>query len=162
MAITKQKKTETLAKLAAGLKDASSIAFVAFKGLKANDAAALRRTLKTSGVSYMVSKKTLLKRVLNDLGIAGDMPELPGEIAIAYSKDQIAPTREIYTFGKKLGGSLALAGGVFESKYITAHEANAIATIPGREVLLGQFVGLLTSPMRGLAIALSEVAKQRA
>ena len=37
----------------------------------------------------------------------------------------------------------------------------SVAAIPPKTVLLSQLVGLLTSPMRSLAVGLSEVAKKQ-
>jgi large subunit ribosomal protein L10 len=91
----------------------------------------------------------------------GVLPELPGEVAIAYSEDEIGPAREIYNFGKTHKGLLNILGGIFEGKFVNGAHMMEIATIPSREVLLSKIAFLLKSPMQGLAIAVSEVAKKK-
>jgi large subunit ribosomal protein L10 len=162
MAITKQKKTEIVAKLQAALSEAASVAFVAFKGVSAGDAMAMRKELRAQGVGYLVAKKTLIKRALADRQVSGTLPDLPGEIAVAYSMDAVAPAREVHAFGKKAGGALSLVGGIFENRYIGKQEVVELASIPGREVLYGQLVGLMVSPIRSFAVALSQIAEKRA
>ncbi len=159
MAITKQKKSEILAKLSDALKEATSVAFVVFTKLTVADASALRKDLKGKGVRYFVAKKTLLKRALSDRGYAGSLPELPGEVAIAWTaeEDITAPARGVYDFGKKLKGALAILGGVFEGAYADAPGMNAVATIPPVPVLRGMFLNVINSPIQGLVIALNKI-----
>ena len=161
MAISKDKKQSIVASFKEMLKDAQSIAFVQFKGLTVKEANALRRSLRAEGVSYKVGKKTLLKRVLSDMGIMGELPVLDGEIAVAASTDPLAPARGVYEFQKTHKDMIALVGGIFEGGYKNKEEMVAIATIPPREVLLAQIAYLLKSPMQRLAIAVGEVAKQK-
>jgi large subunit ribosomal protein L10 len=161
MAITKAQKSEILAKVSAALKDAVSVAFVRFNKLSVADTTTMRKTLKGEGVSYFVAKKTLLKRALTEAGYEGTIPELPGEVAIAWSTDDAtAPARGIYEHAKKHEG-LALLGGVFEKKLMNQSEMTAIATIPSVQVLRGMFVNVINSPIQRFAIAMSEVAKTK-
>ena len=161
MAISKDKKQSVIASFKDMLADAQSVAFVQFKGLPVKEANALRRTLRAEGVTYKVGKKTLLKRVLSDMGITGELPELSGEIAVAASADALAPARGVYEFQKTHKDMVVLVGGIFEGGYKNKDEMVAIATIPPREVLLAQIAFLLKSPMQRLAIAVNEVAKTK-
>jgi large subunit ribosomal protein L10 len=161
MAISKDKKQSIIASFKDMLADAQSVAFVQFNKLTVKDANALRRALRSEGVSYKVGKKTLIKRVLSDLGYTGELPTLDGEIAVAASADLLAPARSVYEFQKTHKDSIALVGGVFEGGYKNKEEILSIATIPPREVLLAQIAFLLKSPMQRLAISVNEVAKQK-
>ncbi len=161
MAITKAQKSDILAKVAASLKEAVSVAFVRFNKLTVADTTAMRKTLKGEGVSYFVAKKTLLKRALTEAGYEGEIPELPGEVAIAWSAtDATAPARGIHAHAKKHEG-LSLLGGVFEGKFMDQVAMTAIATIPSIPVLRGMFANVINSPIQRFAIAMSEVAKTK-
>lgn len=165
MAITKAKKGEILDKLAKAVKEAKSLVFVNFHGLKVSDATALRQALRSEGVSYTVAKKTLTKRVLDaeaESGrIQGNQPELTGELAIAWGLDEITPARGVYAFQKKFPEALKIIGGVFEGKYLDQAGMVEIASIPPVEVLRGKFVNIINSPIQRFAVALSEIAKIR-
>jgi large subunit ribosomal protein L10 len=159
MAISRAKKGEIVDKLKGALKGAKSLVFVNFHGLKVSEASAMRRALKSEGVSYSVAKKSLTKRVLADEKFEGVQPELSGELAVAWSDDLVAPTRGVYGFQKKFPEGLKILGGVFESKYMTKAEMEEIALIPTLDVLRGKFVNIINSPIQRFAIGLNEIAK---
>lgn len=162
MALSKNKKKEVIEKLEGAIKDAKSVVFVNFHGLKVEDTTQFRRKLRSEGVGFFVSKKTLTKRALDTKKYEGTMPELLGEVGIAYSADLIAPAREVYEFQKKFKDNLSILGGVFESKYINKEEMMAIALIPSVDTLRGMFVNVINSPIQGFVMALSEIAKKKA
>lgn len=161
MAITKQKKQELLASMKERLSGAKSIVFVNFNALTVQETKVLRRKLLAEKVGYFVTKKTLAKRVLKELNAKGDMPELPGELAIAYGDDLLAPSRETYAFQKapREKGSIAIVGGIFGGEYKNQVEMMSIATIPPLQVLRGQFVNIVNSPIQRFVIALEEIRK---
>jgi large subunit ribosomal protein L10 len=161
MAITKEKKQSIVATFSDIVADANSIAFVQFDKLTVANSISLRRTLKDAGVGYKVGKKTLLKRVLSEKGYTGELPELTGEIAIAYGFDALAPIREVYEFQKKNKGIVTLVGGVFEGSYKNKDEIMVIATIPPLQTLRGMFVNIINSPIQRFVIALDQIAQKK-
>ncbi len=161
MAISKEKKQSIVSSFTDILAEATSVVFVQFDKLTVKSANELRRKLRASGVGYKVGKKTLLKRVLASKGYNGTLPELDGEIGIAYSTDLLAPAREVYDFQKANKNIVSIVGGVFEGEFKDKESMLSIATIPSREVLLSQIAFLLKSPMQRLAIAVNEVAKKQ-
>jgi len=92
--LQKSKKAEIIKDLEATIKGSESLVFVNFHGLKVSDETVLRRSLRAAGVGYKVSRKTLLARALQSKAL-GEIPELAGEVAIAYSEDEIASPREV-------------------------------------------------------------------
>ena len=146
--------------LEGAIKKAKSLVFVNFHGMKVSDETVLRRELREQGVGYRVSRKTLLKRAL-DGKAEGQVPELGGEVAIAYSEDAISSPREVYNFQKTHKGMLSILGGIFDGKFVDGAYMMEIATIPSKEVLLSKLAFLFQSPMQRLAIAVNEVAKKK-
>ena len=103
-----------------------------------------------------------MKLAFEKLGIEFTASDFEGTTAILFhDTDEVAPTK-IANEGAKKYGVLKLKSGYVSGKYYNTAEVTALANIPSREVLLGQLVGLLTSPMRSLAVGLSEVAKTKA
>lgn len=156
----KSKKEEIIKDLDKAITDSASLVFVNFHGLTVADETVLRSDLRKEGVTYKVSRKTLLKRALAGKA-TGELPELGGEVAIAFSKDAIAAPREVYNFQKTHKGALNILGGMFDGKFVDGAYMTEIATIPSREVLLSKIAFLLQSPMQRLAIAVNEVAKTK-
>lgn len=160
MAITKQKKETILAKLEGVKGEADAIVFVKFNGMTVADTTAMREELRQKGVGYFVAKKTLMTRTFGT-AFEGDMPQLDGEIAIAYSNDAILPAQSIKAFATKHKDKLAIVGGVFEGKFKNQAEMTEIASIPSLDVLRGMFAQLINSPRQRFAVVLSKVAETK-
>lgn len=160
MAVTRQQKQETLRKLTDIFTKAGSITFVNFHGLGVSDTRTMRSVLKQAGVGYTVAKKTLVQLALREAKAEGDVPPLPGELAIVYGAET-APAREVYAFQKKYEDRVSILGGIFEGTYLDKEAMLAIAEIPSLEVLRGMFVNVINSPIQSLAVALSEIARSK-
>ena len=158
--LQKSRKAEMIKDLEKAIKEAESLVFVNFKGINVADETKLRRGLRDQGVSYKVSRKTLLRRALEGKA-EGEIPELRGEVAVAFSKDATAGAREVYNFQKTHQGLLDIIGGIFEGKFIGREKMMEIAMIPSREVLYAQFVNLINSPIQRFVVALDQIAKQK-
>ncbi len=145
---------------------AKTVVFVNFHGLTVANSTEMRKQLRESGVGYTVAKKTLAKKAFADKNFKGTMPELDGEFAVAYlpaqaGGDVIAPAREVNAFVKKFDGKIAILGGVFGGEFKSKEEMVAIASIPGRQQLIGMFVNLINSPIQRMVIALDQIAKTK-
>src|SRR5574344_428446 len=162
MTITLQKKKEIVDELESSLKDAKSVVFVKFDKLKVSDVNSLRRGLQKENIGYKVSKKTLLERALSSKGVTGDLPELEGQIAVAYGEDLLAPAREVYSFHKGHKENVSIVGGVFDGVYKNKEEMLSIATIPPIDTLRGMFVNLINSPIQRFAVVLDQIAEKKA
>jgi large subunit ribosomal protein L10 len=165
MAVTRQKKEESLGKLEKILTDATTAVFVNFHGLTVHDVSEVRKTLKGDNVSYTVAKKTLIKKALPKSGAKGDVPALLGEVAIAHingdSTDVTAPARGIFTFVKKFENRIAILGGIFAGKFLNREEMLEIATIPSQHTLRGMFVNVINAPIQGFVVALQAIADKK-
>lgn len=160
MAISRTKKEEVVRKLREQFRGARVVAFVQFKGLTVAAVNALRKKLRAAGAEYVVAKKTLAKRVMSTMKYTGVQPELQGETAFVFGfEDIVAPIRETYNAEKEHKQLLTLLGGVYEGEYRTMEVMRTLAIIPSREVLLGQFVGLSASPIRGTVNVLGGVLR---
>ena len=52
--------------------------------------------------------------------------------------------------------------GFIEGKLMNYDQVKAIASIPSKEVLVAQLLGMLTNPIRSLAVVLDQAAKKNA
>jgi large subunit ribosomal protein L10 len=160
MAITKAKKETILTTLEKVKKEADSIVFVSFKGMTVANTTAMRAALREHGVGYFVAKKTLMKRTFGD-AFTGTMPNLDGEIAIAYSTDAITPAQKVKEFALKYKDNIAIVGGIFQGVFKDKAEMTEIASIPPLQTLKGMFAQLINSPRQRFAVVLSKVGETK-
>jgi len=161
MAITKEKKEEILAKLESIKNSAKTLVFVGFRGMAVGDQTTMRTKLREEGVGYFVAKKRLMKRAFGNT-FDGEMPELEGEVALAYGTDAMAPAQNIRAFEKQYSDRISILGGMFEGVFKNREEMSTIASIPALPILRGMFVNVINSPIQGLAIALHQIAEKKA
>lgn len=137
----------------------SEIAIItSYQGISVEAVNNLRKTLREAGVEYKVYKNNLATIALNDLGYADAAKYMNGPTAWAFSKDPVAPAKIL----KDLAVSnkmLVMNGGVLGGKVVNGAQLTALATLPAREVLLGQVVGTIAMPMRNLVGALSALPR---
>jgi len=144
-------------------KNAKSIVLVDYRGLSVAQANELRNDVRNAGGVYKVYKNRLMKIAFENLGITFPATDYEGTTAVLFhSTDEVAPAKIALDGSKKFKNTLKLKSGYVNGKYFNTDEITAFANIPSREVLVAQLLGLLTNPMRSLAVACSEIAKTRA
>jgi len=143
-------------------KDSQSIVLVDYKGLTVAQVTELRNAFRAAGATYKVYKNRLMKIAFNELGINFDDNLLEGTTAVAFhNEDAIAPAK-IAVDGEAKYKALKVKAAWYNGKQLNAAEAKAFASIPSKEVLVAQLLGMLTMPVRGLAVALSQIAEKNA
>ena len=144
-------------------KNAKSIVLVDYRGLTVAQATELRNTVRTAGGVYKVYKNRLMKIAFENQGITFPASDFEGTTAVLFHPtDEVAPAKIALDGSRKYGKTLALKSGYVDGKYFDTAEITALANIPSREVLVAQLLGMLTNPMRSLAVAVSEIAKKNA
>ena len=143
-------------------KNAKSIVLVDYRGVTVSQATELRDTVRAAGGTYKVYKNRLMKIAFEKLGIEFPASDYEGTTAVLFHEtDEVAPAK-IALDGSKKYGALKLKSGYVSGKYYNTNEITSLASIPSREVLVAQLLGLLTNPMRPLAVSISEIAKKNA
>lgn len=159
--LTKENKKEVVKQIGDAIKDSKSIVFVNFHKLTVADSSLLRKSLKAENVKFSVAKKSLIRRALDAGAVAGERPDLNGELALAYGDDLIAPARGVYEYQKKLEGKVSIQGGIFEGKYMSSKEMIELASIPSLQILRGMFVNIINSPIQRAVIALDKISEKK-
>ena len=155
-------KKEQVAEYEDKVKRAAGIVVLDYRGITVEEDTNLRSALRAAGIEYKVIKNRIILRAFKNSGYDGFDKVFEGPTAVAFSYDDAtAPARIISENSKKLN-KLTIKGGIVENQAMDAAGITKIANIPSKNVLVGQLLGLLTSPMRGLAVALNEVAKKQA
>lgn len=154
-------KEQLVNEVAEKIAKAKSIVLVNHCGLTVEQDTALRVDMRKADVEYKVIKNTILVRAFEKAGYTGFEKVFEGPTAVAFSyEDTVAGAKIVVENGTKTK-MLEIKGGVIEGKVASVEEIKVLASIPAKPVLIGQLLGLLTSPMRGLAVAISEVAKKQ-
>ncbi len=153
MAITKEKKQEIVEDLKKKIDKQKIMIFAGFTGLKNKDFTDLRKDLKSQDSDLMVAKKTLIKIAFKEKDIEINDEVLKGENAVIFGfQDQISPAKFAFGFSKS-NPSFEIKGGLLEGQVKKSEDIISLAQLPPKEVVMGQLVGTISSPITGLLSA---------
>ncbi len=123
------------------VKGFQAVVLTNYRGLNVEQINHLRQRLREEKISYHVVKNTLMKRASRgtDLEKLDNYFEGPTAMAISYG-DPVLLAKILSEF-VKTQPSLEIKVGLIQGKVTSPEEVKALATMPAREVLLGQILG---------------------
>ncbi len=150
MSLTKAQKEELVKQLTEQIKASKSVVFADFKGLPVAEMVNFRHQLRKEGVQFKVAKRTLFKIAAKEAGFGEISDEaLEGSVGAAFSmEDEMSAPKLVYKFAKT-NENVKLRGGLFEGKVLSVEEAKQLATMPGKDELIGKFMYLIKYPVQG-------------
>ena len=130
-----------------------------YKGLDVTAMNDLRRKLRAEEIEYQVVKNTLLIRASedNDVALIKDYFKGPNAIALSYD-DPISPAKVLSQFAKE-NDKLEIKVGLMNGQVLDANAIKALAKLPSREVLLGQFLSALNAIPASFVRTIAEVPR---
>jgi large subunit ribosomal protein L10 len=158
--VNKEQKTAVVDQVATQIQESEAIFAVDYRGISVPQAAELREKLQEAGARFRVVKNTLTMRAAEQAG-ADDLKELlEGPTAFTF----VAPeTGDVALAAKALSQFrrqyevLDFKGGRMGGEPVTIEEIQTLARLPARDVLHGQLVGVVASPITGLVRGLNQL-----
>jgi large subunit ribosomal protein L10 len=155
--MNREQKTAAIAEIVDNINESEAVLVVDYRGLTVTQASELRTALRDTDATLVVAKNTLTGRAIAEVGESAEPLRefLAGPTALTYVKgDVAAAAKAITTFAKDNGDLPTFKGGVLDGKQLAPDEIQAIAKLPSRQALYGQLVGMVASPITGLARSL--------
>ena len=153
--MNREQKAAAIAEVAAMIEEADAIFAVDYRGMSVRQAAELRGRLIDADATLRVVKNRLTQRAADQAGAEQLKPLLVGPTAFAFVRGDVAVAAKALAGFRREAPTLAFKGGTMNGDALTVEQVESIARLPTREVLQGQFVGVLASPLSGLARGLS-------
>ena len=152
----KTEKTALVEDLSSSFNRASIALVSEYRGMTAAESTEMRRRLRAVRGEMRVAKNTLVRRALKGTKYEALESNLGGQIGVILSYEDPVVLAKTFTGFGPLGDKLKLRGAVLDGKAITPEEVRALATLPSREVVFGQLLGLLNAPATQLVRLLNE------
>lgn len=153
----RNQKAAAIEEVAANISESSAIFAVDYRGISVPQAAELRTKLRDADATFRVVKNTLTERAADQAGAEGLKDYLQGPTAMTFVRGDAAAAAKALNDFARTSGLLAFKGGWMDGRSLSADEIVSISRLPSREVLYGQLVGLIASPLTGLAAGLSNL-----
>ena len=160
---TKIQKQESLKEAQKLIDDNSNLVFVDFTGTSVEDIRSLRRVMKEMGAKMRVIKKKILRVALEKKSIDFNPEQFESQLATIFSDKDLSeiapPVFKFFKEQEKKGFKILGAYNLKEKAFVDEAMTKMIGQLPPREVLLGQFVGMLAAPIRMFLYVLDQKSK---
>lgn len=140
---------------------AQTLVIAEYRGITVADMTKLRTQARSNGVSLSVLKNTLARRAVAGSPFEAVADKMTGPLIYGFSVDAVAAAKVVVEFAKT-NDKLVVRGGAYGGKALDSHGVKQLASIPSKEVLLGQLLGLMQSPISRTARVLAALAEKRA
>jgi large subunit ribosomal protein L10 len=158
MAISRNAKEQAVETLTGELGRIKLAVMTDYRGLTVSEVEDLRTTLRKEGITYRVTKNTLLRLATagNDQLSGIDPTSFKGPMALAMGfDDEVAPARVIFQYAKT-HDALEIVGAITgDGQVLSPAQVKALATLPTREQLIAQVVGTIAAPLTGFVGVMS-------
>lgn len=169
----RQQKERAVEELAAAFGESAAVLAVDYRGIDVAALESLRSKLRAADARFHVAKNTLSKLAADRAGTEAIKEHLEGPTGFTFVSGDVAAAAKALDELTRPDEIIRFKGGLMGKDALTADDIRSIARLPSRDVLHGQLVGTVASPLTrlagglnqivaGLAIALSQVAGQRA
>jgi large subunit ribosomal protein L10 len=170
--VNRDQKAAAIAEIAADIESSQAVFAVDYRGISVPQAAELRAKLREADAVFRVVKNSLTERAADQTGAEDLKPLLQGPTALTFVRGDAALAAKAIADYARVTQLLPFKGGVMEGAALDPDQLRAISRLPSREVLYGQLVGVVASPISGLvrtlgalvgglAVALGQVREKK-
>jgi large subunit ribosomal protein L10 len=170
--MNRDQKAVAIAEIAAYIDDSQAIFAVDYRGISVAQVAELRSKLREADATFKVVKNSLTERAADQVGDEMLKTFLAGPTALTFVRGDVATAAKAIADYARATQLLPFKGGVMDGAVLDSDQIRSISRLPSREVLYGQLVGVVASPITGLvrtlgalvgglAVALGQVQEKK-
>jgi large subunit ribosomal protein L10 len=153
--MNRDQKAAVIDEVASQIEEAQAIFAVDYRGLTVKQAADLRGRLIEIDANLRVVKNTLTERAADKAGIEGLKQFLEGPTAFTFVKgDPVLAAKALAAFRRE-SQLPEFKGGWMDGRELSIADIEALSRLPSLDVMHGQLVGMIASPLVGLVRSLN-------
>jgi large subunit ribosomal protein L10 len=139
-----------------GLMGAAQATFlINYKGLNVAALQGLRKAVRGDGGSIKVTKASLMRIAAQEIpGTDAFAENFKEQVGLVFANNDASVVAKHLVDFSKQHTTLKVVAGFYEARLLSAAELQFLASLPSKEVLIGQFAATLQAPMGALARAL--------
>ncbi len=160
MSLNRSEKEAVISDVTGLAAKAQTLVLAEYRGITVADMTRLRSSARSNGVDLSVLKNTLARRAVAGSGFAVASDLMTGPLIYGFSKDAVAAAKVVADFAKT-NDKLVIRGGATGGKALDVNGVKQLASIPPKEVLLAQLLGLMQSPISRIARVLAALAEKK-
>lgn len=160
MSLNRSEKEAVISDVTGLAAKAQTLVMAEYRGITVADMTKLRANARSNGVSLSVLKNTLARRAVAGSGFEVVSDQMTGPLIYSFSEDAVAAAKVVAEFAKT-NDKLVIRGGAYGGKALDVNGVKQLASIPSKDVLLAQLLGLMQSPIARTARVLAALAEQK-
>jgi large subunit ribosomal protein L10 len=153
--MNRDQKAAAIAEIATHIDESEAIFAVDFRGITVAQVAELRSKLREADATFKVVKNSLTERAADQVGAESLKEYLSGPTALTFVRGDVALAAKAVADYARATQLLPFKGGLMGGQEIGVDQIRALSRLPSREVLYGQLVGIVASPISGLVRTLN-------
>jgi large subunit ribosomal protein L10 len=156
--MNRDQKAAVVEEVAAQIKESEAVFAVDYRGISVPQAAELRVKLNEAGARFRVVKNTLTLLAADRAGAEALKEVLDGPTAFTFVTAEggdVALAAKALAQFRRENDLLEFKGGVMNGEVLTAEQIGELSRLPSLDVLHGQLVGVIASPITGLVRGLN-------
>src|SRR3954451_6510319 len=153
--MNREQKAAGVEEIATEITEASAVFAVDPTGLSVSQSAEIRTALRAADARLRIVKNTLTLRAADKAGVEELKALLEGPTALTFVRGDAAAAAKAIADYSRQTDLLPFKGGLMDGAPLEIEQIKAIARLPSRDVLYGQLVGMVASPITGLARGLN-------
>ena len=126
-----------------------------YRGITVAQIAELRSNLRAADATFTVVKNSLTERAADQVGAEALKEFLAGPTALTFVRGDAAVAAKAIADYARTTQLLPFKGGLMDGSSLDVEQIRALSRLPSREVLYGQLVGVVASPVSGLVRTLA-------
>ncbi len=160
MSLNRSEKEAVISEVTRLAAKAQTLVLAEYRGITVAAMTKLRSDARSAGVTLSVLKNTLARRAVAGSAFEVGSDQMTGPLIYGFSEDAVAAAKVVAEFAKT-NDKLVIRAGVYGGKVLDVNGVKQLASIPSKEVLLAQLLGLMQSPISRTARVLAALAEQR-
>jgi large subunit ribosomal protein L10 len=152
--MNRDQKAVAIAEIASHIDESEAIFAVDYRGISVAQIAELRTKLRDADATFKVVKNSLTERAADESGAQALKEYLAGPTALTFVRGDIAVAAKAIADYARATQLLPFKGGMMGEEALDVEQIRSLSRLPSREVLYGQLVGVVASPVTGLVRSL--------
>jgi len=153
--MNREQKSAAIAEIAGHIDESEAIFAVDYRGITVEQIAELRSKLREADASFKVVKNSLTERAADQAGAEPLKAHLVGPTALTFVRGDVALAAKAVADYAKATQLLPFKGGMMGGEELEIDQIRSLSRLPSRDVLYGQLVGIVASPVGGLVRSLN-------
>ena len=153
--MNREQKSAAIAEIATQIDESEAIFAVDYRGITVEQIAELRAKLREADAAFKVVKNSLTERAADQVGAEPLKDYLVGPTALTFVRGDVAMAAKAVADYAKATQLLPFKGGMMGGEELEVEQIRSLSRLPSREVLYGQLVGIVASPVGGLVRSLN-------